>query len=87
MGHTRGWMRCISVCVFMCMCDVCVLLGGGLSDNWPDHLFKPISLHPRSEIKIEYKFIPNLVDFKVWGSLLSLQVEVETINCAGLIFT
>lgn len=80
-GHLREWMRHVSVCVFMCV-------GGGRMrpDKWADHLFKPISLHPCSGMKIEYIWILTLVDFKGQGSLLSLLSEVEAINCAVLIF-
>lgn len=47
MGDTRRWMRCVSVCVFMCA------WGGGRMrpDKWADHMFKPISSHPCGEIK------------------------------------
>lgn len=72
-------MRCISLCMGVRVC-VC----GRLFDKWPDHLFKPISSNPRSQVKIECKFVPTLVDFNIRGSLIS-KAEVETNNCTRLI--
>lgn len=49
----------------------CVCVCGRLFDKWPDHLFKPISSNPCSEVKIQCKFVPALVYFNIRGSLIS----------------
>ena len=37
--------------------------GGMRLEKWADHLFKPISLHPCSEIKMEYNWL-NFIWFQ-----------------------
>lgn len=79
--HRRMDEVCFSMFTLVCVC-----VGGGMRpDKWADHLFKPISSHPCSEIKIEHNWLNFIWFQKGQGSLLSLQSEEETINCGDLI--
>lgn len=81
MGHTRGWMRCVSVCVFGCVWGKA---GWGLTNEQitcSNQLACTLQWNEnRLQLNLNSSWLQNV------RTLLSLLSKVETINCAGLIF-